>query len=543
MPSNVPSTCSVDFQVPAPLRDAEKGDDSAAKTASESLDIEHVHVVDDPRKWSNMRKTGTLCMIICASIVAGLSISIFNPAIKQIETDLRTTSGKFSLVLSIFIVFQGSAPLLWAAISEIKGRKLVYVVSLAIAMVGYIVAAEAKSIGVFIGMRAIQGVGTGSVLAIGAATLADIYEPCERGTKLGIAYTAPLLGPSIGPILGGVLTQAFSWRACFWLQAAYLGVSLVIFVFFFRDTFRKERSLTYQRVLASRRSAASKRSSVVPDPAHESDTKSKGEAVVTVGEASCPAATVMVASPQAGAEIALSFKDVNPFPPLFLVLKRRNNIATLFPSGIPLFRALGLFFAFSYNITYTCSRTLGDHYNYDALKIGLVLLSFGVGSVLGSVLGGRWSDRVLRRLTSANGGHRLPEACHPFTKLAMVFLPLSVVAYAWLAQERVHVASLCTALFFIGFFSVWIYSSTLAYIVDANPGRSSAAVATNSWFRGAAAFVFTEAAVPLQDSMGDGGLYTLWAGILVLSELMLLLVLRRGGAWREAAEECEKPQS
>ena len=40
------------------------------------------------------------------------------------------------------------------------------------------------------------------------------------------------------------------------------------------------------------------------------------------------------------------------------------------------------------------------------------------------------------------------------TKPAMVFLPLSVVAYAWLAQEHVHVASLCTALFFIGFFSL-----------------------------------------------------------------------------------------
>jgi hypothetical protein len=68
----------------------------------------------------------------------------------------------------------------------------------------------------------------------------------------------------------------------------------------------------------------------------------------------------------------------------------------------------------------------------------------------------------------------------------------------------------------------WIYSSTAAYIVDANPGRSSAAVAMNSCFRGVAAFVFTEAAVPLQESLGDGGLYTLWAGILVLCELVIL---------------------
>lgn len=176
---------------------------------------------------------------------------------------------------------------------------------------------------------------TSSVIAIGAATLADIYDPFERGTKLGIFYAAPLLGPSLGPILGGLLTQTFSWRASFWLLAAVLGANLVLFVFFFRDTFRRERSLTYQRVLASRKCAASKRSSVVSDPAPELDTKSKGEATVTAlgtGSSAGPATTV--ASSQAGAEIALSFKDVNPFPPLLLVLKRRNNVATLFPSGM-----------------------------------------------------------------------------------------------------------------------------------------------------------------------------------------------------------------
>ena len=169
-------------------------------------------------------------------------------------------------------------------------------------------------------------------MAIGAATLADIYDPFERGTKLGIYYAAPLLGPSLGPILGGVLTQAFSWRATFWVLAADLGANLVLFVFFFRDTFRKERSLTYQSVLASRRSAATKRSSVVSDPARELDDKSSREATVTAGEASStPAAlAATVASP----EITLSFKDVNPFPPLLLVLKRRNNVVTLVPSGM-----------------------------------------------------------------------------------------------------------------------------------------------------------------------------------------------------------------
>ena len=84
-----------------------------------------------------------------------------------------------------------------------------------------------------------------------------------------------------------------------------------------------------------------------------------------------------------------------------------------------------------------------------------------------------------------------------------------------------------------------MYSSTLAYIVDANIGRSSTAVATNSSFRGLGGFIAAEIAAPLQDSIGDGGLYTMWAGLMVLSELILLLALWKGGKWREMAIERE----
>lgn len=79
----------------------------------------------------------------------------------------------------------------------------------------------------------------------------------------------------------------------------------------------------------------------------------------------------------------------------------------------------------------------------------------------------------------------------------------------------------------------WIYTSTLAYVVDANPGRSCSAVATNSSFRGTLAFVSTMVAVPLQDAVGDGWLYTGFAGLLVVMELLIVLVQRKGASWRE----------
>jgi hypothetical protein len=87
-----------------------------------------------------------------------------------------------------------------------------------------------------------------------------------------------------------------------------------------------------------------------------------------------------------------------------------------------------------------------------------------------------------------------------------------------------------------------MYTSTLAYIVDANIGRSSTAVASNSFFRGIAGFIAAEVAAPLQDSIGDGGLYSLWAGLMVMTELLLLLVLWKGGKWREMGIERELRQ-
>ncbi|KAG2120059.1 hypothetical protein BD769DRAFT_1480814, partial [Suillus cothurnatus] len=101
--------------------------------------------------------------------------------------------------------------------------------------------------------------------------------------------------------------------------------------------------------------------------------------------------------------------------------------------------------------------------------------------------------------------------------------------YAWVCQERVNIAAVCVMLFLTGFLSVWTYTSILAYLVDANTGRSSMAVAMNS-----------SIAVPLQDAIGDGGLYTLWAGLMVIVECMILLVLYKGRSWREASVEREK---
>ncbi|OJA07600.1 hypothetical protein AZE42_06271 [Rhizopogon vesiculosus] len=413
-------------------------------------------------------------------------LPVGSPAISQVYQEVKT---------DIEHTIVEDDPRKWG-----NARKFVYVSSMALFAFASAIVALSKTIGLVIGMRGLQAAGSSALLSIAAGTLADIYEPHERGAKMGIYYSAPLLGPALGPILGGVLAQRMGWRSIFWFVMICAIVVLLALVFLFKDTFRKERSLIYQNVLKRRvneqvaqRLSTSSQTIIVSSltekpsqPASERVASSQQEEHLDVE------ANALVVAPASSMKyITLSLADVNPFPPLLKILTRMNNLALLFASG----------------------------------------------NICGSILGGRWSDRSLAKLTQKNGGKSFAEMRLTSTLPAMWFFPPSIIGYAWVCEKHVHVAAICVMLFLSGFFSIWIYSSTLAYIVDANPGRSTTAVATNSAFRCIFAFVATEVAVPIQDAIGDGGLYTLWGGIMIIMEVLILLVLYKGKKWREACEE------
>ncbi|KAI0633191.1 major facilitator superfamily domain-containing protein [Trametes polyzona] len=539
------------------------GNPSESQTEVIVLDIEHAVVEDDPRTWSRARKTVVVATVTAASVLNGLGANIYTPAISQIEEQLGASSGSISLSLSLFIFLQGCTPLVWTTLCEFWGRKRVYLLSTALCFVGCVVCALAKTISVLIAMRCIQATGLSAVLSLGAATLADMYEPRERGAMMGIYYSGPLLGPSLGPILGGVLTQAFSWRATFWFLAIFVGSCFMLFVPF-KDTFRRERSLVYQTALrrrpAQQRAAVNASDSVTissdtrdPTVAGASHNLSQDPPDLKAGEvrgdevADAPlrhdnvglekqerqlqtrpdeaTSIVTVASLE---QVKLSPSDVNPLKPIVHILRRLNNVT--------MFLASGLIFACTYSITYTCARTLANQYGFDALRTGLTLLAFGIGSLLGSVLGGRYSDYVYLKVKARHGGTGKAEMRLESTIVPVLFLPPSVIAYGWVCERHVSVAAICVMLFLIGFFSISFYSCTLAYIVDANTGRSSSALAANSTIRGTCALIASEVAVPLQDAIGDGGLYTLWGGLVVIAGLLTLLVRLRGDTWREKWE-------
>ncbi|KAG1745209.1 major facilitator superfamily domain-containing protein [Suillus lakei] len=486
-------------------------------------------------------------------MVAALATNIQNPSNSLIEADLHATSSQISWTLAAFLLIQGNFPLLWSAASEIKGRKPIYLVSSALFAVGSAVSALSKTVEVMASYAKhfkLRGehsfkhldinptplsADQAAVMSISTATLADIYETHERGTMMGIFFAAPLLGPALGPILGGLLSQVFNWRASFYFLLICGGVIFLSFLFLFKDTHRRERSLTYRsalkRLVASREHIQSHKESTIAGQESSQDQTPVKDTEKQFQPLDVPDDTSVVTSTPGLNNVRLSIQDINPFPPYFQILWRKNNILILTSNG--------LVFAFTYCLSYTCARTLANEYGYNALSIGLGLALPG-RSIAGSVLSGRWSDRVLAKMIEANGGKWYPEMRLQSSKLAMLWIPLFVVGYAWVCEKHVNVAVICILLILIGFSSIWMYTTTLAYLVDANSGRSCTVVATNSSFRGSLASVSIMIAVPLQDALGDGGLYTVWAGVLVMTELLVMLVLRKGESWRRESEERER---
>ncbi|KIK51636.1 hypothetical protein GYMLUDRAFT_50454 [Collybiopsis luxurians FD-317 M1] len=510
--------------------------ESAANGTSEpplTFDIEHMPVSNDPRKWSNFHKNFILVQVALGSVFAGLGANIQAAAIAEMEADLPATPAQISWTMSLFMLLQGVFPLMWVSLSEIYGRKLIYIISMIIFTAGSIVVATSKNVGLVIGFRCLQAAGSSAVLSIGAATLADIFEPAERGRKMGMYYVAPLLGASLAPLIGGGLTSAFTWRGPFYFLTILGGSVFLSFLLLFRDTYRKERSLTYQNVLKQKLRDVNRKKMLEREKTeHDSDVTGASlppeEPTKDIEKQAITADDVSKIVP----EIKLGLRDINPFKPLLLTLRRPYNMVMLLISGLN--------FSFEFMVVYTSSRTLGTFYHYSPVKIGLTLLSFGIGTVSGSVIGGRWADHQLARMKAKHGNQTTPEMRLRSTLHSLVLLPLFVAGYAWVFEERLHVAVVCVMLFFCGFFAYVVYACTLTYIVDSNIGRSGSAVALNSFFRCSLAFAFEELAVPMQDGIGDGWTYTIIAFMLAGTGALVVLVLFNGARWRMEADEREK---
>lgn len=127
--------------------------------------------------------------------------------------------------------------MVFAPMSEMVGRRLVYGVTLFVAVIFVIPCAVAQNIGTLIVCRAIDGIAFSAPMTLVGGTLADLWRNEERGVPMAAFSAAPFLGPAIGPLVGGFLGDASGWRWLYWLQLILAGVAWFLITFTVPETY------------------------------------------------------------------------------------------------------------------------------------------------------------------------------------------------------------------------------------------------------------------------------------------------------------------
>ena len=154
----------------------------------------------------------------------GSSINIALPDIGETFSmnaiSLGWVATSYILTAAVFLIPFGR-------LADIYGRKKNYIIGISIFTLSSLLCAVAHSQASIIVYRVIQGIGSAFIFSTGTAILVSVYPPNERGRVLGINAAAVYIGLSIGPFLGGILTQAFGWRSVFWVNVP-VGILLVL---------------------------------------------------------------------------------------------------------------------------------------------------------------------------------------------------------------------------------------------------------------------------------------------------------------------------
>ena len=113
-------------------------------------------------------------------------------------------------------------------LSDIYGRKPLFLIGLGLFAVGSVIAGLSTSMGMFIAARAVQGIGGGILIPVATAAVADLYAPRERARMQGILGAIFGVGSGIGPLLGGYIEGAISWHWCFYINIPLALIALIL---------------------------------------------------------------------------------------------------------------------------------------------------------------------------------------------------------------------------------------------------------------------------------------------------------------------------
>jgi EmrB/QacA subfamily drug resistance transporter len=175
-------------------------------------------------------RTAALVVVTLSSFLTPFMSAAINVALPQIGKEFAMDAVVLNWVATSFLLASAIFLVPFGRLADMFGRKRIFTYGILIYTAASLLAPIARSASVLIGFRVIQGIGSAMIFGTGMAILTSIFPKGERGRAMGWNAATVYLGLSLGPFVGGVITQHFGWRGIFFANVP-LGLIVIGFLF------------------------------------------------------------------------------------------------------------------------------------------------------------------------------------------------------------------------------------------------------------------------------------------------------------------------
>ena len=387
------------------------------------------------------------------------------PSFPQLQADLGITYSQVNWTVAIPALGLAFGPLFWSSLSDIYGRRIIFIIGTIISFAATIGAGKPGSYGGYMAARFFQGFGVSPGATVGMAVVGDLFFEHERGQKLGLWVLAIDSGLLVGPILGGFIDLVSdSWIQ--WFTAILFATLLVLELVFMPETLYP-RNYMLSRMPSS--------------PASHPNGNSNSDLEKTVETPEDIPRTTN-----------LPFVNIRPVPGMRHPKPWDSVIRFILTFKYPVVVIAILTYCFTWYwwILSIITMLPAAYPSYSPQIQGLLFLGLLLGTLFSEVFcSGRLSDLIVAKLAAKNNGLRAPEMRLWLAYPAALLSAIGLIVWGISVDQMYHwiVGQIAFFLFAAG---IQMGNTVVtSYVVDSYPLQSMSVITFYSVFLNLSAFI------------------------------------------------------